>query len=193
VSKRARAPLGFALGSYALVFLACSANAPYPTATPSAAGYATATRTSTDCTTGVLAITEGSALGQFGQVGVPLLFRNSGTEACLLRGYPTVEAVDAVGGKVTLQQTPSGPLGGLSELNATPPTIELRPGATASALVEGTNAVDAGADGGAGCTPYAALLVTPPNATGAVKVVTEMTACGAMAVHPVVEGARGSQ
>lgn len=139
-----------------------------------------------ECRSGRLTITMGVADSSSGHRGQTVVFRNTGSSACFLQGYPGVAALDA-GGKQAAQaeRTSAGYEGGLQA--GKPPKVRLAAGATASARVEALAARD---DGGS-CTPYAGLLVTPPDETHSVKLAWNTDACTALEVHPVVAGSTG--
>jgi hypothetical protein len=81
-----------------------------------------------------------------------------------------------------------GYLGGLPFGNS-PAVVELAPGETASALVEGTDVPSGTATS---CSRYPALLVTPPDDTESVLVHIGMPGCSQIEVHPVVPGVTGT-
>jgi Protein of unknown function (DUF4232) len=138
------------------------------------------------CTTGHLAVSIGGRDAGSGHRSRVLAFRNTGTTTCLLRGYPTVAAVDTTGEEVArARRTPAGYLGGIR--SGTAPVVRLAPGEIASATVE---ALAFGPDG-ASCTGYHALLVTPPGATVPVRLAWGSDGCSALEVHPVVAGTSG--
>ena len=145
------------------------------------------------CSAAELAVSPGEAFLALGHVGLALLFRNIGAATCSLFGYPGVAALDAKGGQVVqAARTPSGYLGGLATGRTTPPTVVLRSGQTAAALVEG----DQDPQGTArSCPSYPALLVTPPDTKTSFNVSTAtmggMPGCTPILVHPVVAGTSG--
>jgi hypothetical protein len=108
-----------------------------------------------------------------------ILFENSGGTTCKLFGYPGVAGLDSQGNQVTQAvRVPNQPLN----------TVVLSPGATASALVQGSDVPTGTATS---CATYAALLVTPPNATVSVKVAASLPGCAGLRVNPVVSGSTG--
>ena len=114
-----------------------------------------------------------------GQRYVPIVFTNTGTAACALRGYPGVAGLNATGHQVTQA---------VRETGFTISTVTLASGGAASGLVHATVVPS----GGATCPPdYAALLVTPPNLTVSVRVAVSLPACGGLTVRPVVAGTAG--
>jgi len=87
---------------------------------------------------------------------------------------------------VSAQRTPSGYLGGLATGTAVR-SVELEPGASASALFEGlTGPLPARPP----CPQYAALAVTPPNETHAVRIPSSYSLCY-LEVHPITAGTSG--
>jgi hypothetical protein len=122
-----------------------------------------------------------------GHVGAPVLFRNTGSAACHLQGYPGVAALDDSGRQAAqAERTPQGYLGGLP-FGASPPVVELGAGETASALVEANNNPTPPATS---CVSYPSLLVTPPDDTRSVNIALSMSGCS-LQVHPVVAGDTG--
>ena len=122
-----------------------------------------------------------------GHVGEPILFRNAGTTTCTMYGYPSV--IMFVNGEASgVDDTPNGYLGGTS--GSTIPTVNLAPGATASALVEGT---DNPVGNATSCPTYTSMHVTPPGDSQTVTLVTSLPGCSTIEVHPVVSGSAGTQ
>lgn len=146
---------------------------------------ATPTHTTTCLDTGIMVTANGPGFA-LGHSGVLVLFTNTGPVPCMLHGYPGVAGLDAAGHEtVQARRTPSGYIGGVRDGGE--PTVVLRHGQTASALVEG--GVPAS---NSDCTEEHGLLVTPPGGT----VPTRLTAslgvhCAGVQVHPVVPGTDG--
>ncbi|TNH26830.1 DUF4232 domain-containing protein [Micromonospora orduensis] len=139
------------------------------------------------CTTANLTVTLGSPDAASGHRSVAVVFRNSGSTSCRLTGYPGVDALGGDGRTLAhAERTPRGYLGGAAR-GARPPTVTLRPGGVASALVE---AQGFRADGGP-CTAYVRLLVTPPDDVRSVRLGWDTDSCGELEVHPVVPGVTG--
>jgi hypothetical protein len=46
---------------------------------------------------------------------------------------------------------------------------------------------------GNSCTPYAGILVTPPNETHSIKLPWPSDGCSVLQIHPVVPGTTGSR
>lgn len=152
-------------------------------ASSTAGGTATGSRSSAaapTCTAAQLTIAAGPAGGAAGHLYLPVLFRNSGTSACSLRGYPGVDALDAAGHRVVAATRVGG-----TPINR----ITLAPGGAASAMV---GAVDVPIGTATACPKaYAGLLVTPPNLTTSVRVAASLPACAGLTVNPLVAGANG--
>jgi hypothetical protein len=141
-----------------------------------------------ECTIIDLNITVGGGDAGAGHRSVALIFRNTATATCQLRGYPGVAALDGQGTQVEqAQRSPAGYLGGLK--GTTVPTVDVAPGQTASALVEAL----ASGPGGASCTGYRGLLVTPPDETHSVRLALTWDGCSNLQIHPVVPGDTGQQ
>lgn len=146
-----------------------TATASTPTSTPSLGA----------CTGRQLRVSAGTVSAGAGQRYVPLVFTNLGTTPCTLYGYPGVAGLDSAGHQLTQARRETGWVKA---------TITLAPGGTASAIVHAT-VVPAGTPT---CPPtYAALLVTPPNTTVAVRVNVSLPSCGGLTVRPVVAGTGG--
>lgn len=137
------------------------------------------------CTPGQLSIVAGKPLTAGGQHGVPLVFTNTATTMCRLTGYPDVVGLNPAGEQVARAgRTQHGQLGGLK--SGEPPVIKLDRGKSASALVE---SADSEAD--TSCAPYNRLLVSAPDSTASTEIAWP-GGCGALEVHPIVSGTRGS-
>jgi hypothetical protein len=149
------------------------------------------------CENGQIAVTfrpAGVAAGSSGQV---IGFVNVSSVTCTLTGYPGVAGLDAQGRQVIqAQRQLVGMLGGLANGSTTLPTVTLRPGQSASAMVEGT---DNPVGTATSCIYYPSLLVTPPNLTRPIKVNETLwgstapgfSGCSGIRVDPVVPGPTG--
>jgi hypothetical protein len=158
-----------------------------PATTVTTPSSSSASSRSPRCSTSVLSITPGRVGAALGHVGAPVLFRNTGSAPCHLQGYPGVAALDDSGRQAAqAERTPQGYLGGLA-FGTSPPVVELRPGETASALVEAHNIPTLPATS---CVSYPSLLVTPPDDTRSVSIALSMSGCS-LQVHPVVAGDMG--
>jgi hypothetical protein len=123
-----------------------------------------------------------------GHRSVVLVLTNVTTGPCRLYGYPGVAGLDAAGKQIVqAARTPHGYLGGLSD-GAPIPTVDIGAGQAASAMVEAT----AAKPDGSSCTPYAGLLVTPPDEKKSTRVPWPGDGCDALQIHPVVAGVTGS-
>jgi hypothetical protein len=149
------------------------------------------------CENGQIAVTVHDAGAAAGSIGQVIGFTNVSKVACTLTGYPGVAGLDARGRQVIqAQRQLMGMLGGLANGATTPPTVTVRPGQSASAMVEGTdNPVGTATT----CTYYPSLLVTPPNLTRSTKVTETISGssvpgfpgCSGIRVDPVVPGVKG--
>jgi hypothetical protein len=126
-------------------------------------------------------------MGGLGHIGIVLLLRNRAPGVCDLFGYPGVKLLGASGAGQDAKRTSSGYLGGISGSGL--PIIHLAPGATASALMEGSDVPT----GTGSCPIWTALLVTPPNETSTVRIAHAVGALCTPQIHPVVEGTSGSE
>ncbi|MBO0871386.1 MAG: DUF4232 domain-containing protein [Micromonosporaceae bacterium] len=156
---------------------------PVPSASP------TGTPAPGVCATSGLTVSLGHAGAGAGHRGVAVVFGNSGSVGCYLRGYPRVVALDASGRQVaSATHTPRGYLGGLAQGHSIG-KVTLAPGGTGSAYVEGM----AFNPDGTACTGYRALLVTPPGGTSPTRLDLTGDLCSGLQVHPVVSGSTGHQ
>lgn len=125
-----------------------------------------------------------------GHSAAVVLFDNESSETCELTGYPKVAGLDRAGATATeATPTPGGYLGGLPLSDTKLPVVTLRPGATASAMVEGTDNPQAAA---ASCPSLAGLAVTAPDGTAPVRLPAAPGDCSGLEVHPVVPGDTGT-
>jgi hypothetical protein len=140
-----------------------------------------------ECTLSMLKVEEGHNGGASGHRSMVLVFTNTGSATCSMRGYPGVAALNASGKQIAqAKRTTSGYLGGLA--SGQPPSVALAPGAKSSAMIE-ASAFDP--DTGAACTPYAGLLVTPPDETHSARLPWPGDGCDDLQIHPVVPGTTG--
>jgi Protein of unknown function (DUF4232) len=133
-------------------------------------------------------------VGQFGvghgHFGGALLFRNDGSTACTLRGYPVARAVATAGGRpIAALDSPRGYVGGLLPGSTHPPMVTLVPGAIASAILEGAGAAPASR----ACPRYRALLVGVPGGRASTALAIETAVCRRLQIHPIVPGESGDQ
>lgn len=144
-----------------------------------------------NCNGAALAVSAGGPGAASGHYGFPILFRNTGSGPCTLRGYPGVAALDSSGHQVTqANRTPQGYLGGLAFTDTSLPQVVLAPGQTGSALLEGT---DNPVGTATSCSSYPSLLVTPPNTTTSTRLDMSMPGCSGLSIHPVVAGTSGRE
>lgn len=95
-----------------------------PTTTPASAPTAGGPA---PCTDGQLALRAGAGSAAAGSYGIPLIFANTGSRACTVRGYPGVSYVAGADGHQ---------VGGAAERdNSSPSTVVLQPRGEASALL----------------------------------------------------------
>lgn len=140
------------------------------------------------CTSAQLAITLGERQQVMAQPAIAVIFTNTGDAPCTLHGYPGVAGLDAGGHQITqayrIQQVYEG---GAS--TDAPTLVTLSSGVVASALIGGgANPIN----GESACpADYAAVLVTPPGATGPTKLPVDFPSCSGLAVTPVIPGPTG--
>ncbi|WP_158607844.1 DUF4232 domain-containing protein [Nocardia panacis] len=120
------------------------------------------------CTTSNLTVTLGRQEGAAGHIYAPLVFTNSGTEACTIYGYP---GVSLAAGTPTATIGP----GAARDTAEGAQTVTLAPGASAQATMRYTQA------GNYPCerTKATALLIYPPDQTTAIAVPFTADACTA--------------
>lgn len=160
------------------------------TVTSTSTASATAASTPSGCTSAHTAVSLKSMGAATGHAGLLLVFRNSGTAACTLSGYPGVNLATAHGHRqVQVPRTPQGFMGGLSPQAKVDPVAHLAPGQQAAAVLEGN---DFNPKTGGACPRYTVLLVTPPNQTRSFVFSHPITLC-APQIHPVVPGTSGRQ
>jgi hypothetical protein len=142
----------------------------------------------TACRKGVLSVKLAGESAGSGHRSVTIVFVNTGRQPCTLHGYPGVAALDA-GGKQVAQaaRTEHGYLGGLPQgTGAT--TVTLRPGGSASAIVE---ALAFRKSDGSACPAYRGLLVTAPGDVASTRLSWTTDSCDQLEVHPVVARSAG--
>lgn len=113
-------------------------------------------------------------------------FTNTSSRSCLIHGYPGAAITYADGTQYAqATRTIRGKLLGLPTSQDTLPTVTLRPGAVASAGIEGVNRKEQGA-AQAGCDDsfYPGILVTPPNTSTPVPFDVRWPKCFSFTVHP---------
>jgi hypothetical protein len=123
-----------------------------------------------------------------GNVGVDIEFTNTTTATtCTLSGYPTAEFGTDNGISLWASQTLNGYIGGV--FTATPPTVTLAPGQSASAIVEWSDMPPSGQT----CpTVSTGLQITPPGNSVTTVLNNVGGPCQGFQVHPVVPGTSGS-
>lgn len=157
-------------------------------ASPVATGGSTSAAGSAECKLASLSVTAGKPGAAGGHSRVVLAFINTGTAPCTMQGYPGVAILDAGSAQVAqARRTAQGYMGGLPA-GQSPPLVSLRPGDSASAIIE---ALSANPDGTA-CKPWSGLLVTAPDDTRSTQLVWAAGGCADPQVHPVVPGLGGS-
>jgi hypothetical protein len=121
-------------------------------------------------------------------VGLLLTIKLLGGPPCTLSGYPDVRAVDGSNNVlVTAAHIPNGVLGGLATGTTTPPTVTLKPGQTASAVVEWAAAAYTPTSI---CVPNSRISLTVGAGGATFQPVSRL--CD-LVVHPFVAGDTGRQ
>jgi hypothetical protein len=138
------------------------------------------------CSSSQLALSLGQSEGAAGTVYVPLVFRNRGSRACSLRGFPGVSSVGSAGG---------AQIGAAAAWDHSVPvvTVVLQPGGRANAPYAQADALNYPRTR---CHPTSAagLRVYPPNQRASLYVAWRHTACASTSlvvsrVRPVRAGA----
>jgi hypothetical protein len=162
-----------------------------PGATAPAAGSAPAAGAAgpVECTLANLSVTTGKPGVASGHHRALLVFTDTGATSCTMQGYPGVALLDAGSAQVAqARRTAQGYSGGLP-YGQSPPLVSLRPGQSASAIVE---ALATEPDGVTACKPWSGLLVTVPDDTRSTQLLWNAGGCADPQVHPVVPGTEGS-
>jgi hypothetical protein len=143
--------------------------------------------TPTACTSPQLAITLGESQQVMDQPAIAVIFTNTSDAPCTLYGYPGVAGLDTRGHQITQAYRTSQVYEGGAPTG--PTRVTLASGGQASALIGGSaNPVN----GQTACpADYAAVLVTPPGATGSTALPIDFPSCPGLAVTPVVPGPTG--
>lgn len=139
---RLRTPAFLATAAVALLLAGCASDAaggsPSPGSTTSPTTPSTASPASTDpnapanqCADASLSVSISGGDGGAGSIGYDVVFTNTGTAACELRGAPGVSVVDAAG---TQLGEPAEQLG-----DGAPETLTLEPGGSVTAPLTATN------------------------------------------------------
>lgn len=169
---------------------ASSSPAPEPSPTPASTPSSAPSGSVGGCRLNQLMITIGNGGREdaaSGHRSIALLFHNTGSTSCWMRGYPKVAMQNSGANTVAeARQTLNGFMGGLT--SGQPPTVTVAPGQTASALFE-TMAFNP--DDGSSCKPYASLRVAPPEQPDSVTIPYGLSGCADPQIHPVVRGSSG--
>ncbi len=147
--------------------------APSTTAPTTTAPSTTAPSTTQPCSTAQLSVTLGKGNGTAGSVYVPLQFRNNGSSACTLYGYPGVSYVTgATGQQVGSAAERTAPVAG----ETVEQVVTLAPGSVAQATLQ---EIDVGNFPASTCSPVAVrgLRVYPPGQTAAAFIPAATRGC----------------
>ena len=171
----------------ALGLAACSSTSSSSTTTTTSASTSTTAKPSTtttttagptQCSSTSLSISVGQSQGAAGHIVVPLILKNSSSTSCVTGGFPGVAGTNSAGTQV-IQAARAG---------ASKGSLTLAPGTTASATL---SAVDVPSGTETSCPTLAGLLVTPPNTTASVQVITSLPGCPGLSVTALVAGSSG--
>jgi Protein of unknown function (DUF4232) len=141
------------------------------------------------CTSSQLHTTVADGLAGAGHSSSVIVVRNAGPGSCRLTGYPDVRFLNGAGVEVARSvPTPQGFAGGLP-VGAPIPDLDLRPGESASAVVEGT---DIPIGTATSCPSYASYTITLPGWPGTTTIDHPYGGCSEIEVHPFVIGFNGT-
>jgi hypothetical protein len=136
-----------------------------------------------ECTLADLAISLGTTLpaGAPGVVQRPLVFKNTGSAACFVVGWPGLAALGGGGAQIYQAQ----------RVGTKGPQVMLQPGASASALL---NVIAYHAQAGSTpppCPSVPQLLVTPPDETHSTRIAFGSTVCEQPTLSSLAAGTNG--
>jgi Protein of unknown function (DUF4232) len=151
---------------------------PSPSASPAPSGPATSPGTPSSAAPGLCKSAslkptiDSTGGGAAGSVYQKLILTNSGTQACILKGYPGVSLVASPTG---------GPLGAPADRDTAKPPVELllKPGESGSAVLRYTQA---GLYPDCKRVPATGFRIYPPEDTGSVFIAQQREACSNEAV-----------
>ncbi|HET9169625.1 MAG TPA: DUF4232 domain-containing protein [Actinospica sp.] len=150
------------------------------TPTPGYSGDGGGKGAGSDCGTGQVQVSEQQGQGAMGTVSVVLVFQNTSTTSCELRGYPGASLAGQDG--TVLLNAVRKPAAGLAKS----PIVVLAPGAQATAVLSWSDVAT-----GSGCAVQnaAKLLVTPPNTkqSATLPFTAGSPVCSNFTVHPVLK------
>jgi len=112
------------------------------------------------CANDQIHVKYGRGVAGQGYQGAVILFTNISPVTCTLTGYPVVVAVDSANTQTPLQETVSGPLGGVPQGSSVIPVVHLGQDDSASATIEASAHP---ASGRGTCPRYTTLLIGLPG------------------------------
>jgi hypothetical protein len=192
LTRAAKAAQAAAVQAEAAAKAAAAAAEKAEAAAQAAARAATAVSSATYCSASQLAVELGAADAAMGHIGQVVSFKNVSAATCTLKGYPSVEMLDAAGRPIPTEVTdgPSYTVPVLPEK-----AVVITGGAEASFEVGYTDATGYGT---AVCPTSAKVAVTPPDASRAITVswriqpyggsTIQKLQCGQIALSPVYAG-----
>ncbi len=161
-------------------------SSPTPTGTATPSPTVAAMRSCSDN----IRVIPGQTTGAAGHLALVLVFNNVATTPCRMLGYPGVALVNAKGATIAnAARTLRGMAGGEPAGVVGPSYVVLKPGHSASALVEASDVPQGGITN---CGSYS-LIVTAPDQTVAVPAGTATMPRCDLQVHPVVAGTSGGK
>lgn len=124
--------------------------------------------------------------GAAGHIGQQYHFTNTSTQSCTLDGYPNAQLLDANRAPMTTHVTQS--THGYLYTGENPQTVTLTPGGSAHFVVEWSDVPTAGSS----CARASYVKVTPPGASTALTIPTDIDTCGGnLTISPVEPTAFG--
>jgi hypothetical protein len=169
--------------SAAVISIAALAIAAAPVSSPTSAAAST---TVAHCTYSQLRVRSGGGGAASEHDSVRLRFRNTSHRSCSVYGYPGAAGLNKHGKQIEqAKRTKQGYSGGVDP-NRKIPTVVLKPGQVATAVIESVGVTAHGAN----CKTFHSLLVTPPNDRKSVHLAIGLPRCS-LQIHPVVKGTTG--
>ncbi|HTJ66144.1 MAG TPA: DUF4232 domain-containing protein [Actinospica sp.] len=169
-----------------------------PTATASSSSAPTSTTTSTGsagstCTGDQLSLSasQDSAAGLFDYIVIE--FVNQSSTTCTVEGYPGAAGYGVTDSNYAINSTRTLS-GNVGDKYTAPAPITLKPGTTASTILEWTDKPTPGHPY-ADCLRYGAgsFGITAPNVTQTKHIALPSDVCSGLLVHPLVPGSTGRQ
>lgn len=191
--RRRRVAIGSVLTAAGVILAACSStphvpsaarrssgppsvpattSVPPTTSAPASSGSPGSSAAVTACAASQLAGSVEGEQGGAGTLEVTVALRNTGSTPCTMDGYPGLQLLAADGSAQPSSVQPGGPLPFES---VAPSTVSLTAGGIAYVNIGFS---DVPAAGQTSCPTAAAVALTPPGATGHLRIPVQVQACG---------------